>query len=211
MVICKSFTHDFNLCYCFSIFVKKYNTTLRHLFNYWYFTMELVYHSYKSRNFYFPREILPISVVTSGLINFLISCIIIIIFLICSGIGFSINILFLPLMLFAQFIISLAIILVTSSINVYIRDAEYIINFFIQMLFYATPILYSLDMFPNYIQNLLLINPLVTIINGYRNIFYYQTIPPIKSSLIIVGVGLIALYISYKIFKKLEKGFAEEL
>ncbi len=160
---------------------------------------------------YFPREILPISVVTSGLINFLISCIIIIIFLICSGIGFSINILFLPLILFAQFIISLAIIFVTSSINVYIRDAEYIINFFIQMLFYATPILYSLDMFPNYIQNLLLLNPLVTIINGYRNIFYYQTIPPIKSSLIIIGVGLIALYISYKIFKKLEKGFAEEL
>ena len=43
---------------------------------------------------YFPREILPISVVTSGLVNFLISCIIIIIFLLFSGIGFSINLIF---------------------------------------------------------------------------------------------------------------------
>ena len=46
---------------------------------------------------YFPREILPISIVTSGLINFLISCLIIAIFLIFSGIGFSFYILFLPL------------------------------------------------------------------------------------------------------------------
>ena len=46
---------------------------------------------------YFPREILPISVATSGLVNFLISCLIIFIFLICSGIGFSMYILYLPL------------------------------------------------------------------------------------------------------------------
>ena len=46
---------------------------------------------------YFPREILPISVITSGLVNFLISCLIILLFLIFSGIGLSFNILLLPL------------------------------------------------------------------------------------------------------------------
>ncbi len=160
---------------------------------------------------YFPREILPISVVTSGLINFLISCIIIAIFLICSGIGFSQYILFLPIILIAQYIISLAAIFVTSAVNVYIRDAEYIINFLIQMLFYATPILYTLDMFPVRFQKYLLLNPLVTIINGYRDIFYYQTMPNLKLLFTIIGSGIILLYICYKIFKKLEKGFAEEL
>lgn len=160
---------------------------------------------------YFPREILPISIVTSGLINFLISCIIITLFLLFSGIGFSKYILFLPLVLIAQYIISLAIIFLTSAIDVYIRDAEYIINFLITMLFYATPVLYSLDMFPVYIQKILLINPLVTIINGYRNIFFYQTLPPLKALLVIIVAGLILLWICYKIFKRLEKGFAEEL
>src|SRR5574344_1601340 len=74
---------------------------------------------------YFPREILPISIVTSGLINFLISCLIIFIFLICSGIGFSWYILFLPLIVIVQYILLLGIIFITSAIDVYVRDAEY--------------------------------------------------------------------------------------
>lgn len=78
---------------------------------------------------YFPREILPISVVTSGLINYLISLLIIAIFLICSGIGFSGYILYLPLIIIVQYVFSLACVFLTSSINVYVRDAEYIINF----------------------------------------------------------------------------------
>ena len=97
---------------------------------------------------YFPREILPISIVTSGLINFLISCLIIVIFLICSGIGFSWNIIFLPLIVLTQYILQLGLIFITSSIDVYIRDAEYIIAFIVSMVFYGTPILYSSDLFP---------------------------------------------------------------
>lgn len=97
---------------------------------------------------YFPRVILPISIITSGLVNFIISCVIILIFLICSGIGFSLYMLYIPLIIIIQYILQLGIILITSSIDVYIRDTEYIINFFISLLFYGTPILYSLEMFP---------------------------------------------------------------
>ena len=84
---------------------------------------------------YFPREILPISIVTSGLINYLISCLIIILFLLFSGIGFSPYILLFPIIVLIQYILLLGIILITSAIDVYIRDAEYIINFFMTMLF----------------------------------------------------------------------------
>ena len=96
---------------------------------------------------YFPREILPISIATSGLINFLISCLIIFLFLIFSGVGFSIQILWLPLIILTQYLFSLALIFITSAVNVYIRDAEYIINFIVSMLFYATPILYKAETF----------------------------------------------------------------
>ena len=57
---------------------------------------------------YFPREILPISINTSGLINFLISCLIICLFLIFSGIGFSWYIVFLPLIILTQYILQQA-------------------------------------------------------------------------------------------------------
>ena len=64
---------------------------------------------------YFPREILPISIVTSGLINYLISCIIIGIFLLFSGIGFSVYILYLPLIVLIQYMLQLGIIFITRT------------------------------------------------------------------------------------------------
>ena len=71
---------------------------------------------------YFPRIILPLSVVLSTLVNFLISCLIILIFLFCSGIGFSWYILLLPLIVITQFILTLGILLITSSIGVIEND-----------------------------------------------------------------------------------------
>ncbi len=160
---------------------------------------------------YFPREILPISVVTSGLVNFLISLLIVAIFLIFSGIGFSWYLVFLPLIIIIQYLFSLAAVFLTSAINVYVRDAEYIINFLIMMLFYATPILFTMDMFPVRFQSFLRLNPMVTIINSYRDILFYQSMPQIKSLLVVLGGCIVLLFITYKIFKKMEKGFAEEL
>lgn len=160
---------------------------------------------------YFPRSILPLSVATSGLINFLISCLIIFLFLIFTGIGFSWYILYLPLIIIAQYILSLGIILITSSINVYIKDAEYIINFIVSMLFYATPILYSSSLFPQNYKWILNLNPLTTIINSYRDILFYQSSPRIKSLCIVLICSSILLFLGVKMFNKLQKGFAEEV
>lgn len=160
---------------------------------------------------YFPREILPISVNTSGLINFLISCIIIFIFLIFSGIGFSWYIFLLPIIIVIQYILTLGIIFITSAVNVYIRDAEYIINFLVTMLFYATPILYSSTLFPESIRWVLKLNPMTTIIESYRDILYYKTLPDISMLFIVFIISIVILFIGIKVFKKLKRGFAEEL
>ena len=159
---------------------------------------------------YFPREIIPISAVTSGMVNYLISCIIILLFVIFSGIGLSWNILFLPLIMLVQYILQLGILFITSAIDVYVRDLEYIINFFVQMLFYATPVLYSADLFGKW-EWLINLNPLTTIIGSYRNIFYYKIMPNFEALGIVFLVSLAMLIIGYIIFKKLEKGFAEEV
>lgn len=160
---------------------------------------------------FFPREILPISSATSGLVNFLISIPIIFIFLLFSGIGFSKYILFLPLIVIIQYLLTLGIIMITSAIDVYIRDAEYIISFFVTMLFYATPVLYSTNLFPEKFRNILYLNPMTTIINSYRDIFYYKQLPSFINLEIVAMVSLVLLFLGFKIFKKLEKGFAEEV
>ncbi len=133
-------------------------------------------------------------------------------FLAFSGIGFSIYILWLPIITIIQFILTLGIIFITSAINVYIRDAEYIINFIISMLFYATPILYNSEMFiGTSVEWIIHLNPMATLINSYRDVLFYQTMPNINSLIIVFMMSVLLCIVGYKIFKKLEKGFAEEV
>lgn len=160
---------------------------------------------------YFPREILPISVVLAGLINFLISCVIILIFIFFSGIGFSVHLLWLPLIAVIQSLFSLGLLFILSAINVYVRDVEYIVGFILNLLFYATPILYTINMFPQKFHWLLNLNPLAHLMSCYRSIFYYKTMPDLGSLGIIFSLSLIVLIFGYWVFKKLEKGFAEEV
>ena len=118
---------------------------------------------------YFPREILPISIVLSGAINFLISCIIILVALLISGIGISPYILFLPLILFVQCLVTLAICFVLSAFPVYIRDLEYFINVLLQLWMYITPVVYPLSQAGiGKLRYILLINPVTTPIELFR-------------------------------------------
>ncbi len=160
---------------------------------------------------YFPRSILPISVVTSGMVNFLISCIIIVILVLTSGLGISWHIIFLPVIVLIQYTVCLALAFLLSAINVYVKDVEYIVMFILNMMFYATPILYSIELFDGWMIWLFRLNPMAHLINAYRDIFYVHHIPQFVNLAILLGISLILLVICYKIFCKLQRRFAEEL
>ena len=160
---------------------------------------------------FFPREILPLSIVTSEAVNFLISTVIIIGFVMIGGIGISKYILFYPLVLITQYILLIGISLIVSSISVYVRDLQHLIGVAMQLLFYATPIVYSSEMLPENYKWILNINPMTWIINAYRDIFYNQTMIEIKPLLILIAISLAVCVIGYLIFNKLQKGFAEQL
>lgn len=160
---------------------------------------------------YFPREILPISVALSGLINFLISCIIIILFCIFGGVGITWHIIFLPIIAILQFILTLGIVFALSAINIYIKDTEYIVTFLINMLFYATPILYEASLFPEKIRWILYLNPMTQVIDAYRNIFLYHQLPDLGGIVYLIFIAITLFVIGLLIFRKLEKGFAEEV
>lgn len=166
---------------------------------------------------YFPREILPLSVAVAGLINFMISCIIILVFCLIFHVGFSWHLLFLPLVAIIEFIICLGAVLMFSAINVYIKDMEYIINFIINMLFYGTPILYSLSNMgagsgvPNILITLVNLNPFTHLMAIYRDIFLYHEVSALASWIYVIGIAVFVFALGLFTFKKLEKGFAEEV
>ena len=160
---------------------------------------------------YFPREILPISIVTSEAVNFMISTIIILGFVIFGGIGISKYIVFYPLVLLAQYLLLIGLSLIISSISVYVRDLQHLIGVVMQLLFYATPIVYSSETIPNNYKWILYLNPMTYIINGYRDIFYNQQMIDIIPTLCLIIISIVLCFIGYIIFNKLQKGFAEQL
>lgn len=160
---------------------------------------------------YFPREILPISIVTSELVNFFISTIIILAFVLAYGMGFTWYIVFYPLILIVQYVLLIGISLLVSSLTVYFRDLQHFIGILLQLLFYATPIVYGMDIIPVSFQWILKLNPMSYIIDGYRSIFYYQRMPDLVGLGIVFAISIVLCIVGYFIFNKLQKRFAEEL
>lgn len=160
---------------------------------------------------YFPREIIPISVVTSGLVNYFISCIIMFLFIIFSGLGISWTIVFFPLLVLIQYLLLIGISFIVSACTVYIRDLEHFIGIILLIMFYVTPIIYTPDLLPSRFWWVLKFNPMAHIIAGYRDILYYKQIPNISNLFEIIFFSLFLILIGLGIFRKLQRNFAEEL
>lgn len=160
---------------------------------------------------YFPREILPISTTTSNLLNFLITGIIVIVALLISGIGIGSSIIFLPIIIIIQYILQLGLAFIFSSITVYVRDVEYLLNVFMMLMFYLCPIVYSADMIPDKFLPIFKLNPIFHIIEFYRTILYSKQMPNMLHVFWLFIACLIVLIIGYAVFQKCKKRFAEEL
>jgi ABC-2 type transport system permease protein len=160
---------------------------------------------------YFPREIIPLSVTTSQLINFLITCLIMFVFILFSGVGFSKFILFLPLLIIIQYLLILGINLILSAVNVFVNDVTHFVQVAMTLGFYATPVVYKASMLPDKYQWVMHANPMAVLVESYRAILFYHKLPDMKLFGIWAIVSLLLLVIGYSIFKKLEKSFVEEL
>ncbi|WP_303021353.1 ABC transporter permease [Faecalibaculum rodentium] len=162
---------------------------------------------------YFPREILPISTVASGLVNFFISCVIIVLFLLGSGVGVAVTIIQVPVIALVEAMLALGIVFILSALDAYIQDIENIVQFILNMMLYGSPIIYHLSQFSNagLLYRLISLNPMTVLINAYRDAFMYHTWVNWESLGMVALLSLILVIIGYNIFRKLEKGFAEKL
>src|SRR5665647_3457317 len=87
-----------------------------------------------------------------------------IMFMVYFRVPISINLAYAPLILIFLFIISLGLSLALSALNVFYRDVQFIWQVFLQAGYFATPILYTIDIFPKNLQRFVLLNPIARII-----------------------------------------------
>jgi ABC-2 type transport system permease protein len=162
------------------------------------------------KKIYFPREVLPIATVTSGFINMLLTFIVIFVVLIFSGRGINfLALLCLPVVMIVQYVLCLGIALIVASLTVYLRDLQYILGILTMALQYMTPVMYGSDMVPDWALPIFNLNPLTPIIAIYRQILYYKQVPGLSSLAEAFVVGIVFIIIGEILFKKLQKGFAE--
>ena len=161
---------------------------------------------------YFPRVILPLSSAISGLINFFISCLIILFFCLIFKVGFSWHFLYAIPLAIIECVLALGIGLALGAVDAYVQDLEYIVNFILMMAFYGSPIVYQMSLFESntLFLKIIQLNPMTKIIMGYRDAFLYHVTPPLTDFIYVSVIACIVLVLGYMIFKKLEKGFAEQ-
>ena len=160
----------------------------------------------------FPREIIPISYVTSQFVNMLLSFIVVIIVSVVSGVKLTVGgILCLPVIMLVEYMMALGIALISSSLTVYFRDLEHILAIVAMAWLYATPICYPDTMVPEKYLSLYRLNPVTPVVNAYRDVLYYGKTPDLTTLLLATGIGLITIILGVLIFGKLQRRFAEEL
>lgn len=168
---------------------------------------------------YFPREILPLSAVFANLINFLLSLIVLFVFLVIYGYNFYAWLPLLVLAIFIETLVTIGLAMFLAGVNVYFRDIQYIITVVLLALFYATPIIYNLERvqksywmtkFP-WLLKLYMLNPLVSIVTLYRDALYSQQMPSVTIFLYAIGSSVGLLILGFYVFYRLEPAFAEEV
>ena len=161
---------------------------------------------------YFPRLVLPLASVLSGLIDFIIAFMILIGLMIYYHIAPSINVLWaLPLFLVLTIITALGVALWLSAINVQYRDVNYALPFMTQFWLFATPVAYSSSLISEKWRLVYSLNPMAGVVNGFRWALLGVGNGPDAGLWISVGIALIILISGLFYFRNMEKTFADTI
>ena len=136
----------------------------------------------------FPRITLPTIVVGAALLNNLMLFVAILFIFALLGHYPSWSLLWLPVLTLELVAFSLGIGLVLGVLNVFIRDLTHFIPILLQLLFWATPIVYPLSIIPERFQYLLRYNPLYPLVQGYQDLILYHQTPHLQH------LGLVGLF-----------------
>lgn len=158
---------------------------------------------------YFPREVLPVSAMLARLLDFGVASLVLVGLMILYQVPVLLpGLLFLPLILAVQIMLILGLGLVTSATNVFFRDVQPMLTLVVQLWFYASPIIYPVSLVPEKWRMLYFLNPMAGILEAYRSVLLYQSIP--ASTLLVAGIeSALVLVFGYWLFKRLEFQFAD--
>jgi len=185
----------------------------------------------------FPREILALSNVGASVVYFVIQLSVLVIFVACLGHAPAWRFLIiLPVSFFSLFFFTSALAMVMSAVNVYLRDVKHLMEVFLQLWFWLTPVVYSYEnsiavhLHRRGLGLIYFLNPVTLIVMTFQRVFYVQTVVRstvngtmlnilptwtftrfLELNLVLLGVTVVLFFVAESIFGRLEGNFESEL
>ncbi|MDJ0324892.1 ABC transporter permease [Cryobacterium sp. PH31-AA6] len=179
------------------------------------------------KKIYLPREIFPLGSVGSALFNFAIQfAILVVATLVVGQFPVTSDVLYAPLSFVTVLVFGTALGIFLSSVNVYLRDVQHLVEVALIVLFWASPIVYSFSFVHdklngNWLEQLYLMNPVTLAVLGMQKALWVAGTtesdainwpPDLGVRLFIaLAIGLVLLWLSQRVFSRLQGNFAQEL
>jgi len=185
-------------------------------------TSSIVANAALVRKVAFPWAMLSVSSVIAALVNYVISLVLLVPFMLLSHKGVGPPLLAVPVLVGITFALSLGLGLMLAAGNVYLRDLQYLVNLGTLIWFYVTPIIYPFSLVQSKFsghgfegqaaQAVLYLNPMTWVVLGFQDVFVFDRWPQhwhgLGYSLV---ASLISIWLGLRVFRRLRRRFAEEV
>lgn len=159
----------------------------------------------------FPLELLPVVQLGVALFNSLAALVILLVALVVEGVPLRITLLWLPALYVPLGLWTLGTAFFLSAAGVFLRDLNHAVSVFLQLWFFATPIVYTVDMVPPALRFWLKFNPMTGIVDAFRQAAYQGQEPDLGILALLTGLGLLVLWLGYVTFMRSRRAFADVL
>lgn len=158
---------------------------------------------------YIPRILIPFSSIIGKFIDFIITFLILILMMFWFGYGLNFKIFLSIFYILLMMISSLGFGLILGTMATQYRDVKHALSFGVQLFMYATPVAYSTNIIPEQYRVFYALNPMVTVVEGFREIFINAGVIDLNMILVSVITSLVILVIGVMYFSKIERIFAD--
>lgn len=164
------------------------------------------------KKMYFPREILVLAHVISNFIVMAIGYAAVVAVIAVAGYPLEwLPLLLLPLIMVLMAVFTTGYVLVFSSLTVYVRDVQYVLNSIGMVFFFMTPMYFLADSVSGTLGNIIWFNPFTYYVEAFHDIVYFGDIPETGIMLGCLLLPLVSMVTGLAVFRRLKRGFAERL
>jgi len=156
----------------------------------------------------FPKEIFPISAVLSQLADFAVACLFLVVVLIFTHVGLSVQLLWVPVFLILLILLATGFSVLFSAANLFFRDVKYLVEVILTFAIFFTPVFYESNNFGPW-EKIILLNPVAPLLEGLNSVVVLHTAPQWNWILYSGTFSIILFVFSFWFFKKLQPTFAE--